>query len=347
MVRAAEVRTCSLTPDDQRKTALQVNFAVVAVSLGTVPPQLQRTASIRSFSSKMNRDASRTVAIFGMTSQIGRSIERRLSAAGYSVVGVSRRSGLTFDIPMHEFDPASHTITPPLPKTSILISLAPLPALSDILRAVDTEVGLERVIAFGTTGIFTKADSSSPDERRFVQAQLEGEKFLAAWSDGNGIGWTLLRPTMIYGINKDLNVAFIRSIFRRFHCFPLPIGATGVRQPVHVEDLAGACLKLLAHTETVNKAYNLGGGEVLLYEDMVRRIRRADGHSSHLIPIPRTIYYLLIHMARLFMGLAHLRTEMVDRMYADLVTDNSIANRDFGYDPRPFDPPLGSMRSDQ
>lgn len=320
---------------------------MVANSLGTLPPQAQRGVSIKWLAFKVSSGACRTVAIFGITSQIGCSIAKHLRAVGYSVVGVSRRSGLISDVPMHEFDPASHTITPSLPKTSILICLAPLPAISDILHTVDKGVGLERIIAFGTTGIFTKADSSSPDERRFVQAQLEGEKFLAAWSDGHGVGWTLLRPTMIYGVNEDLNVAFIRSIFRRFHCFPLPIGASGVRQPVHVEDLAGACLKLLEQTETVNKAYNLGGGEVLLYEDMVRRIRRADGHSSHLIPIPRTIYYLLIHMARLFMGLAHLRTEMVDRMYADLVTDNSVANQDFGYDPRPFDPPLGSMRSNQ
>ena len=347
MVRATEVRTCSLTTKDQSVTALQVTFADFALPFGGARPWRETAAYIQIRFGKMNSSTPRTVAIVGITSQLGLSIEKHLHTAGYSVVGVSRRSRLKTDVPMHVFDPESHTITPPLPSISILISLAPLPAIRDILSTVDKTAGLERIIAFGTTGIFTKADSSSPDERQFVQAQLDGERFLADWSAAHNIGWTLLRPTMIYGVNGDLNVSFIRSIFRRFHCFPLPIGATGVRQPVHVEDLAVACVKLLGQSATVNRAYNLGGGEVLPYEDMVRRIRRVDGHSSHLIPIPRTVYYLLIHMARLFMGLAHLRTEMVDRMYADLVTDNSAAHQDFDYSPRPFEPPPEKIRSDR
>jgi NAD dependent epimerase/dehydratase family len=346
MVRATEVRTCSLAINVQSDTALQVTFADFAFPVGAPRSWRQSAACVNFRFGKMNSSASRTVGIVGITSQIGLSIEKQLRAAGYSVVGVSRRSGLKSDSPMHVFDPGAHSITPPLPNISILICLSPLPAICDILRTLDKTANLERIIAFGTTGIFTKADSSSPDERRFVQAQLDGERFLAAWSAAHNIGWTLLRPTMIYGVNGDLNVSFIRSIFRRFHCFPLPIGATGVRQPVHAEDLAFACVKLLGQPVTVNKAYNLGGGEVLPYEDMVRRIRLADGRSSHLIPIPRTVYYLLIHMARLFMGLAHLRTEMVDRMYADLVTDNSAAQQDFGYSPRPFEPPLGNIRPD-
>ena len=278
--------------------------------------------------------------VVGVSSQLGGSVTRSLEAAGYAVCGLSRRPHPEASIPMYRYDEIRGTAEPSLPKDiAVVISLAPLPAISRLLSLFDQCPRLRRVIAFGTTGIYTKADSSSPEEREFVTAQLRGEKALATWSGARGVSWTLFRPTMIYGLDEDRNVAFIRTIFRRFHCFPMPLGARGVRQPVHADDLGRACSQALSLAGTGNRAYNLGGGEVLFYEDMVRRIRLADGHHPVVVPVPRFIYYLLIHLARRFMGQTHLHTEMVDRMYADLVTDNSAAEADFGYAPRPFQPP--------
>ncbi|MBM4202701.1 MAG: NAD-dependent epimerase/dehydratase family protein [Gammaproteobacteria bacterium] len=280
------------------------------------------------------------VAVFGISSQAGQPLVDHLQRDGYCVHGISRQLGWSrAGIVMHHFDQAGLTVTPPLSEVFCLISLAPLPGLGALLPHLDSTPALRRVIAFGTTGIFTKADSSSPTERAFVESQIHAARHLATWSERRGIVWTVLRPTMMYGVNRDQNVVFIRSIFRRFSCLTLPIGARGVRQPVHVDDLAAACVSVLGHPATANKAYNLGGGEVLLYEDMVRRIRSTDGHRPILIPVPRLLYYLLIFGARTLLGQSYLRIEMVDRMYADLVTDNGAATADFGYSPRPFEPP--------
>lgn len=268
---------------------------------------------------------------------------RCLRRAGYVIHGVSRQEKPSLDgVSMHRFDPGQGTLFPPLPEIDLLIALAPLPSLPALLQSLEGSPGPGRIIAFGTTGIFTKADSASEDERAFVRAQLRAEEYLANWSAAKDVSWTVLRPTMMYGVNQDQNVAFIRSTFRRFRCFPLPFGARGVRQPVHVEDLASACLAVLSRPQTKNRAYNLGGGEVLLYEDLVRRIRMADGHVPVLVPIPRIVFYLLVFLSRVFLGQRHLRIAMVDRMYADLVADNSAASEDFGYSPRPFEPPAAS-----
>lgn len=285
----------------------------------------------------------KSVVILGFSSQIARALAAMLKRQGCRVRGLSRHVVNDSCVPVHVLDSSTMTCTPTLGDADAIISLAPLPTVN-IALSLCAQLNCKRLIAFGTTGIFSKAQSPSPEERQVVQDQLAAEHELEKTAATMGIHWTLFRPTMIYGVNADQNVAFIRSMFRRFRCFPIPIGARGVRQPVHLEDLAAACVSVLGNPLTYGRAYNLGGGEVLLYEEMVRRIRLADGHVPRVLPIPLFLYHQLVRLARTLPGLGYLREEMVDRMYADLVTDNTDAGHDFGFSPRPFDPP-GMMRS--
>lgn len=280
----------------------------------------------------------KSIVVLGVSSQIACALLPALSAQGHTVRGVSRHAQSLSNVPVHVLDSVNLTCAPALDHADAIISLAPLPSI-DIALDLCAKLNCNRLISFGTTGVFTKANSPSPEERTFVEQQLGGEKRLSDAGDLLGINWTLFRPTMIYGASADHNVAFIRSMIRRFHCFPMPIGARGARQPVHLADLASACTAALYNTMTFNRAYNLGGGEVLLYEDMVRRIRDADGHDAPILPIPLFVYHALVRLARRMPAFNYLREEMVDRMYADLVTDNTEASRDFGYSPRFFEPP--------
>src|SRR3546814_19591645 len=58
----------------------------------------------------------------------------------------------------------------------------------------------------------------------------------------------------------------------RWHRFALPRNANGLRQPVHVEDLATAAFATLAAPETHGRSYALPGGETLAYSEMVTRV---------------------------------------------------------------------------
>lgn len=282
--------------------------------------------------------------VIGITSQLGLPMARNLAAQGYVVHGYSRRAVQPEAVEMHTWPGNGTTASGGPPEAEVIITLAPLTIIDQVLELART-LNCRRIVAFGTTGIYTKGDSTSPEERQQVQDQLRAERYLREHAPARGISWTLFRPTMIYGVNADQNVAFIRSVFRVFHCFPMPVGARGVRQPVHVEDLVESCCKVIGNTSTHNKAYNLSGGEVLHYEDMVRRIAIADGLSPRVVPIPLTLYRSLISLARLLPRFAHLRKEMVDRMYFDLVADHSEASADFGFMPRQFAPPSLSRQT--
>lgn len=275
------------------------------------------------------------IAVVGALSQIGAALLPLLSAQGAEVLRIGRESAA--DTATHRFHDRQRRFDPPLEAADAIISLAPLPVIDAVLRMADA-LGATRVIAFGSASRFSKAGSTSALEREFVAQQQQGETTLATQAAAATIDWTLFRPTMIYGAGLDLNVAFIRGIVHRFGFFPLPWGADGLRQPVHVADLAAACVAALENRLTFGRAYDLGGGETLAYPAMVQRIFAAEGRSARLPRVPASLYHLAFRLLARHPRYAFLRPEMIDRMYDDLIVDNGPAVRDFGYAPGVFRP---------
>lgn len=276
------------------------------------------------------------VAVVGASSQIGLSLISRLSTAGYQPYPIRREGRGTHEsVAAYVFDEVSGSFAPPLDAADAVISLAPLPTVQFAIN-VAKSLKAKRIIAFGSTGRFSKALSTSAIERDFVARQEHAESLFSNECEAIGIGWTLFRPTMIYGADTDLNVAFITSLIRRFGFFPVPFGAGGLRQPVHVDDLAGACVSALSHEVTINQAYNLGGGEILRFPEFIRRIFISQGKRPFLVPVPKVLFFQLVNLIQMFPKTTFVRKEMVERMYHDLIADNGAAKIDFGYAPRPF-----------
>jgi len=218
------------------------------------------------------------------------------------------------------------------------IHLAFLPLAILHLKAAASS-GIRRFIGFSSTSIFTKKASESSVEQQTIRKLTEAEASVQSICPAHGIGWTLFRPTMIYGCGKDQNIAFIQKMIERFGVFPVAGKGKGLRQPVHAEDLALACINALNNEQTMNKAYNLSGGEVLSYHKMVERIFRAMNRQPGIIHLPAPMYKFAITMLkRLSSRYTFVQTSMVDRMNTDMVFDHTDAAVDFDYDPRLFQP---------
>ena len=69
---------------------------------------------------------------------------------------------------------------------------------------------------------------------------------MQAARDRNVAG-TIFRPTLIYGTGRDRSLAPIARFARRWRVLPLPVGARGLRQPVHaaVDDILDVLLHRL------------------------------------------------------------------------------------------------------
>ena len=117
---------------------------------------------------------------------------------------------------------------------------------------------------------------------------------------------------------------------------PLVGGARGLRQPVHAEDLAIGALAAASSRAAINKFYSLPGAETLTYREMMGRIFDGLGMPRRTIPVPPLLWRAGFLLAKpLFPGA---NVAMGIRMMKDMTFDSTPATRDFGWNPRAFNP---------
>lgn len=277
----------------------------------------------------------RTAVVFGASGQVGMPLLDRLRDAGWRVYAVSRiarpeQPGLVW----LQGDLAAPGALPRDP--DLIVSCGPLDLFAQWYASTSLEC--PRVVAFGSTSIDSKRGSADGDERALAARLREGEQRVFERAAAVGAHATLLRPTLIYGTGRDRNLSRIVAIARRFGRVVLPRGATGLRQPVHVHDLADAAFAAIASEASVGKAYALPGGETLAYRDMVRRTLAVLPGRPPMHEVPSGVFNLMLAGAHLA-GLAlDFNEAAVVRMRSDLVYDPADAQRDLGYAPRGFHP---------
>lgn len=281
------------------------------------------------------------VIVTGATSQIGYFLIPRLQEAGYRVHAISRRPtagqrSTADSVVWHEIDIVhDRNSLQEIAGAKVLIHLAPLATLRDLIDCL-SPIGLRRIVAFGSTSRYSKFTSTDPREQMFVRELIHSEEVLARKCSENGIAWTLFRPTLIYGCGMDKNVTTIANFIRRFGFCPILGEGKGLRQPVHADDLAAACLTVLDCPATHGRAYNLSGGETLTYRQMVETVFEGLGKKPRIIRISRAMFALLLKAAAVLPAYRHVNLEMVSRINLDLNFDHLAAHRDFGYAPRKF-----------
>lgn len=286
----------------------------------------------------------RRVLVSGATSQVGRFLLPKLAVGGTEVYALSRHGGGDKQGDAGQpavrwlcADLAQPAVTQMLPTADALIHIASIRFLPALVPAVAAK-GVRRVIAFSSTGRFGKARSADPKEIEFVARLVQAEEAVERLCGQHGIDWTIFRPTLIYGAGMDANVTTIAKLIRKCGFFPLLGEARGRRQPVHAGDLAEACVLALEQPATFGKAYNLSGGEILTYRQMVERIFAALEKRPRFVRAPIAAFRLALALVSLAPKYRDFNAEMARRMNEDLVFDHSEATRDFGYAPRPFQP---------
>ncbi|WP_456384894.1 NAD-dependent epimerase/dehydratase family protein [Desulfolithobacter sp.] len=281
--------------------------------------------------------AERKTGVLGATSLVGDFLLNRWPAARGDLVAFSRRpvqEGPGPDRRISWVRLAQKTL-PQLPQIEKWICLAPIWVLPDCFPLLE-QAGTRRIVALSSTSLFTKTDSSDPAEREIATRLAAGEKQLVDWARQHGISWIILRPTLIYGLGRDKNISSIARFIRRFGFFPLLGPAKGLRQPIHATDVAAACVQALHQQQVADRAYNIGGGETLAYDEMVGRVFAALGRRPRYLVVPGPVFRMVIGVARLLPRFRHISVGMAERMNRDMVFDYSEAARDLTFSPGPF-----------
>ncbi|MDO9140968.1 MAG: NAD-dependent epimerase/dehydratase family protein [Methylobacter sp.] len=274
------------------------------------------------------------VGLLGATSLVGECLISQLLSSGVSVSAFSRQPVVQQPNPAlswHSFADAQ----PDIGSIQQWVCAAPIWVLPEHFALLEASAA-RRVVVLSSTSRLTKTGSADMAEHATAVRLSEGEACFKAWADSKSIEWVILRPTLIYGFGRDKNIAEIARFIRRFGFFPLFGKAEGLRQPIHVQDVAGACRSAIAAQGAPGRTYNIAGGEILSYHDMVTRIFVALGRRPRLLPVPLLAFRIAIVVLRCLPRYRQWSVVMAERMNRDLVFDYGEASCDLGFEPRAF-----------
>jgi nucleoside-diphosphate-sugar epimerase len=281
------------------------------------------------------------VLLAGAGSQIGVFAMPRLLEAGFEVLAISR-SGPPRGVP------ALNGVRWVTEAEAIrraadcrhLLSAGPLDLALRLCKAVP---GLQRAVVFSSTSVASKRHSRDRKERELAAHMLDLEAQLLSGAEGHGLDVSILRPTLVYGCGLDANISRLAGWIRRFGFAPVAATASGLRQPVHADDLASVAVRALTVEQGLPGLMTVAGGETLAYEEMVRRIFQALEKPERLLYLPGWLFASLAGVAALARPGGGVNAEMVRRQADDLVFDDSEARTLLGHDPRPFRPSVSDF----
>lgn len=266
--------------------------------------------------------------VAGASGAVGRFLLPRLLDSGYEVVALSRVPRAAEHARLRWVIGDLEREVPAPTAIDAIFSLGPLDGFARWLERAALEGG-PRVVALGSMSIHSKRESVDAAERALAERLRAAEQGLAAAATRHGGAWTVLRPTLIYGAGVDRSLTPIARAAMRWRVFPRLPGAHGLRQPVHAQDLAAACLAVLDRPVCFDRAYALGGGERLAFDTMLERVRASLPVRCLPLPLP-------LAAARAMARLGRIPAAAVERFERDLVADDADARADFGWAPRGF-----------
>ena len=183
-----------------------------------------------------------------------------------------------------------------------------------------------RLVVVGSTSAHSSFEFRSGPKRRMEEIVRR-----------SGLGWTIVRPTMIYGTERDKNVHRLLRFLDRSPVFPVFGPGTNLWQPVYHEDCATGILEALRNTVAINRSYDLPGARPLPYRDLVLTAAHAIGKSPRPLHLPlEPVRKVLSTAERLRLPLP-IKSEQVLRLREDKAYPYDDARQDLGYDPRPFE----------
>lgn len=171
------------------------------------------------------------------------------------------------------------------------------------LVAAAVRAGVGRFVHISALG--TRKDAVS----RYHRTKWAAEELVR----GSGLGWTILRPSLIYGPDDKFINLFAR-MSRWSPVLPVMGSGQGLMQPVAVETVAQAAARALTEPGAVGRTFDLCGRERLTFDEVLDVILEVTGRRRWKWHLP--------------MPLARLQAAMFEWSFPTLLGQAPPLNRD-------------------
>lgn len=197
---------------------------------------------------------------------------------------------------------------------------------SPVVATAAAACGAHHVVLVHTTGMFSRYQEYAAEYQRI-------EETVCALLNRERVNYTIIRPTMIYGGFRDYNFHKLILVLSRVPVFPLFGDGNGRMQPVHAEDLATSIVNSVHNPQAYNRSFNVSGGSVHTYREILVMVSRLLGRRVLLVSIPLQLSIWLVRLLS-SLRLSPVTVEQVKRLSEDKVFDHSPAREALGFRPR-------------
>jgi nucleoside-diphosphate-sugar epimerase len=151
--------------------------------------------------------------------------------------------------------------------------------------------GVRRFLLMSSVGAVatfseTAIDMNTPSrpDAPYGRSKLGAEEALKA-AAGEGMSWTILRPTLVYGRGCPGNMRRLVALVQRG--LPLPFAAVRNRRSfVYVGNLVEAIVRALVHPAAASETFLVSDGQDLSTPELLRKIAEHSDRRPRLVPIP-------------------------------------------------------------
>ncbi|MFE8073379.1 SDR family oxidoreductase [Marinobacteraceae bacterium S3BR75-40.1] len=170
---------------------------------------------------------------------------------------------------------------------------------------------------------FTVADKPAPEDSYGV-SKMEAEQGLLSIASETDMELVIIRPPLVYGPGVKGNFASMTKLVGKG--IPLPLGAINNRRSlVGLDNLVDLILTCIDHPGAANQTFLAGDGEDLSTSELLRRVAKAMGKPSRLIPVPAG----LLRFGAALLG----RRAVGQRLLGSLQVDISSTRERLGWAP--------------
>jgi uncharacterized protein YbjT (DUF2867 family) len=178
------------------------------------------------------------------------------------------------------------------------------------VAALAHQAGVETLVH--VSGLGANAGSLSP----YIRSRGQGEAaVLDAFPSAK-----LIRPAVMFGPG-DAFLTPLSSMVRHMPVFPLFGRGETKLQPVYVEDVASAIVRIL-QVPTARQLYELAGPRVYTYRGLLRTIAAYAGSRSVLVALPFSLWHVIAYLSEI------LPSPPITRNQVELMEQDNIPDPD-------------------
>lgn len=132
--------------------------------------------------------------------------------------------------------------------------------------------------------VFVSTQSTlSSNQSAYARTKREGEEFIRE----SQLATAIVRPGLVYGPGDAGLFGRMRNVLKKAPAVPLLGGGKALVQPIHVDDLASALLKISADLKAGEcQEFNLGQTDPITMKQLLQKIAEAEGISRPLLTVP-------------------------------------------------------------